>query len=292
MKLQYLCSNKKVIEKIREKYQSDVTIKKLEETNFSIIEFNECQDNEDNAKELSRIADESEKEFPSLQLIENESSEFFNKELYPLFNEFERRLRKVLYLAKAIGSNQNCNYKGIDSLEKKNFSYIYNILFIDNNFVSECNSKFKSLNKSFSKEQFQKTFSFVADYKEDTNWSKLPLLDESASTIKTNFKDLKDFRNDIMHAHNMSFEKYCMAKDLAEKANKELETLIQKYESPLSKTEKEKFFKFDSVIVDTIVRLSNDFWDDQNFKISNSCSAGDKPIYYQPFGEYNRFLQN
>lgn len=287
MKLQYLCSDKNDIEKIREKYKSDVSITQLDETLTSIVEFSKKEDDENVAKELSSIDMSIRKKCSSLQLIGNDASAFFNKELYPLFNVFERDLRKVLYLAKAIGSNENCSYKEIDSLEKKNFSDIYNILFIDNCFVSKCRSKLGLFEKSFSKEQFQTAFSFVTDYKEDTNWSKLPLLEESALTIKTNFKDLKDFRNDIMHAHNMTFEKYCKVKDLVEKANKELESLIQKYESPLSKTDKEKFFKFDSVIADTIVRLSNEFWNSTNFKISNSCAAGDKPAYYQPFEEYN-----
>ncbi|MBR3813482.1 MAG: hypothetical protein IKK38_06360 [Spirochaetaceae bacterium] len=283
MKLQYLCSNENDIATIKEKYQSDVTITQLNGTSTSIIEFNKNEDGEDAAKSLSDIDTYMKNAGFHLQLIENDSSAFFNNELYPLFNVFERDLRKVLYLAKAIGSNNNCNYKDIDTLEKKTFFEIYEILFIDNHFVSKCKSKFNSLGNSFSKEQFQKTFSFVMDYEEDINWSKLPLLDESAFTIKTNFKKLKDFRNDIMHAHNICFEKYCEAKDQIQKANKELEILIQKYESPISETDKEKFFKFDSIIVDTIVRLSNDFWDNPNFKISNSCSAGDMPAYYQSF---------
>lgn len=72
-------------------------------------------DNKDNARILSEINDIL-LEDDEIIVVSNEASEYFNKTLFPLINAFERKLRKLLYLA----TIDNTNYKDkIQMLEKK-----------------------------------------------------------------------------------------------------------------------------------------------------------------------------
>lgn len=78
-------------------------------------------DNKDNARILSEINDIL-LEDDEIIVVSNEASEYFNKTLFPLINAFERKLRKLLYLATA----DNINYKDkIKMLEKKDKGTIF-----------------------------------------------------------------------------------------------------------------------------------------------------------------------
>ena len=60
-------------------------------------------------------------------ILINESSARFNKELYPLVNTFERKLRTMIYL-KNVGNDDLI----VDKLETLTFEKLYEILFTDN----------------------------------------------------------------------------------------------------------------------------------------------------------------
>ena len=57
---------------------------------------------------------------------------------------------------------------------------------------------------------------------EHTIWDKI-VNDDNLSIIKKNFLKIKDYRNDVMHAHNISYENFNKAKLLFEKVNSKLE---------------------------------------------------------------------
>ncbi|MBM7024097.1 hypothetical protein [Treponema sp. Marseille-Q4523] len=295
MRLQYLCSNEKDIATIREKYQPDVTITQRNEILTSIIEFNKNEDDEDAAKSLSIIDTDIRSKYSSLQLIENDASAFFNKELYPLFNTFERDLRKVLYLAKALigndGSSTQSSVKEvahkINNLELLDFGKLYILLFTSESFYKDFTKKFEKLKSDspYNKKQLEK---LISDIPEHSLWAKLEYAKEIAPNITESFWEIKEYRNDVMHTHNIDYVKYQKIKNLMVTVNTELEKLNQKYNptiTPAILKDKEKFIKFDSTITETLVKLSNEFWNNPHFEISNSCSAGDKPAYYQSFYE-------
>lgn len=292
MKLQYLCSNENDIATIKEKYQSDVTITQLNGTSTSIIEFNKNEDGEDAAKSLSDIDTNMQNAGFHLQLIENDSSAFFNKELYPLFNVFERDLRKLLYLAKAIietsekenkSLTEEVTYK-IKDLETLDFGKLYALLFTSEKFYKCFTKEFEKLKSvPYSKEQIQKIISGIS---EEALWGKMKYTKENAPTVSEKFLEIRDHRNDVMHAHNIDYETYQKIKELMTNVNGELSNLNKKYNPTLTPeilNDKQTFIKLNSIIAETLVKLSNDFWDNPNFKISNSCSAGDMPAYYQSF---------
>ncbi|MBR4824315.1 MAG: hypothetical protein IKZ86_05920 [Spirochaetaceae bacterium] len=297
MKLQYLCSDENDIEKIRKKYQSDVAVTLLDGTLTSIVEFSKKEDDEDTAKELSSIDTDIRNGDFCLQLIENDASAFFNKKLYPLFNTFERDLRKVLYLAKAIigdegNDNQNLakevSHK-INKLEFLDFGKLYTLLFTSENFYKCFSEDFEKLKSDspYNKKQLEKLISDIPEY---TLWEKLLYTKEVAPNTTEQFFEIKEYRNDVMHAHNIDYDTYQKIKELMTKVNGELANLNQKYNPTLTPeilNDKQKFIQLNSTIAETLVKLSNEFWNNPHFEISNSCSAGDKPAYYQDFENYN-----
>lgn len=67
-------------------------------------------------------------------VLSNECSGYFNKSLFPIANEFERKLRKLLYLASSL-QGDNESHKVISDLEVKDLGEIFTTLFSDENFV-------------------------------------------------------------------------------------------------------------------------------------------------------------
>ena len=93
---------------------------------------------------------------------------------------------------------------------------IYTILFIDNNFRAAARDKIKKLNTR------AEMYEAIDALQESTAWHIL-VGDEVLTIIKDNFDLLKEYRNDVMHAHNISWEKYKKAKKLFTDANDALE---------------------------------------------------------------------
>lgn len=134
--------------------------------------------------------------FPTI--LTDESSEYFNKSLYPLVNKFERLLRKFLYLKVSQCDEQKFR-SVISDIDQKDFGEIYTILFIDNNFRAAARDKIKKLNTR------AEMYEAIDALQESTAWHIL-VGDEVLTIIKDNFDLLKEYRNDVMHAHNISWE--------------------------------------------------------------------------------------
>lgn len=153
-------------------------------------------------------------------VLVNESAEYFNRILYPLINKFERYLRKFLYIRVV-----QCDVKKFEhilkEIETKDFGEIYNILFVDHKFVAEVKSITKSLNTR------TEIVDAITGLEENTAWDIL-VNDGTLSIIKKNFETIKDYRNDVMHAHNINYDTYKKAKKLFGDTNSELEKEIQK----------------------------------------------------------------
>ena len=71
-----------------------------------------------------------------------ESSEYYNRILFPLINGLERKLRKLLYLAASISGNGEAG-KNIRELEEKDFGEIFDLLFIDQKFIGDMKIRIK-----------------------------------------------------------------------------------------------------------------------------------------------------
>ena len=87
------------------------------------------------------IDEEIRKKFSPIALT-NDSSEYYNKVLFPYINKFECKLRCFLYLKSTVSENPE-NFKNIQNLESKDFGEIYELLFTDANFTKEWNLSFR-----------------------------------------------------------------------------------------------------------------------------------------------------
>lgn len=195
----------------------NITYKDFDDGDCWIVRYEKKGNSEQTAIQFSEISEKVYKVFlPTI--LTDESAEYFNKNLYPLVNQFERRLRKLLYLKVSL-SNEEKLKSTIRDIEKKNFGDIYSILFIDNDFRTAARDRIKKLSTR------SEMFEAIGSLTERTAWD--ILIGNSVLTIiKDNFALLKEYRNDVMHAHNIDYNKYNRAKKLFSDANQELEKQI------------------------------------------------------------------
>ena len=157
-------------------------------------------------------------------ILTNECSAYFNKALYPIVNEFERKLRKLLYLASALNGDED-SQKVIVRLEERELGKIFEIHFSDEAFVKKAK---ETVNRTLSW-QFTRLELLDAINKLDEKklWTIL-LGDDCAKTLCGSFSELRNYRNDVMHAHNIDYERFNKAEKLFKKVNAELDLAIGK----------------------------------------------------------------
>ncbi len=157
-------------------------------------------------------------------VLANECSAYFNKALYPIVNEFERKLRKLLYLASSLHGDEN-SQKVIVGLEEQELGNIFETLFSDAAFVKKAK---ETINKTLSW-QFTRAELLDAINKLDENrlWTLL-LGDDCVETLCSSFSEIRNYRNDVMHAHNIDYGQFNKAHKLFKKVNTELDSAIGK----------------------------------------------------------------
>lgn len=214
-----------------EAYRPDsvnVNISDIEKTPLWVVTFSVASKNEYSAKKLSEIHNVIMKYAPLV--LSCESSEYYNRILFPLVNELERKLRKLLYLAASISDNDNAK-ESIRQLEEKDFGEIFDLLFIDQNFIlnmkkrinADLKSEFNGMSK-YSKEEIK---GYLDSLEEHTLWDVI-LGEKYVPTLRSRFRDVQSYRNNVMHAHNISKEQFGKARYLFDKINIELDAAIGK----------------------------------------------------------------
>lgn len=157
-------------------------------------------------------------------VLTDESSAYYDRVLFPLINEFERKLRKLLYSASVIndvGNNQ------ISDLESKDFGELFALLFRDEDYWKNV--------KVFVNDQKKGTVGwqgfagelqrFLQSETEQPLWDKL--LPGKAPLLRENFSDVQKFRNDVMHAHYIKRKDYLDIKRLFTNINAEIDEAIE-----------------------------------------------------------------
>ncbi len=143
MKHEYLFTSLEKFEQVKEYLPDKVQRKiyKIENTESFVSVYSIEGEKKENAKILSKIDEEIRKKFSPIALT-NDSSEYYNKVLFPYINKFECKLRCFLYLKSTVSENPE-NFKNIQNLESKDFGEIYELLFTDANFTKEWNLSFR-----------------------------------------------------------------------------------------------------------------------------------------------------
>ncbi len=203
-----------------------VEIYNIESTPLWVATYSLDSKSEESAKILSDVHKVLMQYSPLV--LSCESSEYFNRMLFPLANEMERKLRKMLYLVASISDDQKAK-ESIKQLEEKDFGEIFDLLFIDQEFISNMKKRIIADGKSefngrsrFSKKEIK---TYLESLVEHTLWDTI-LGENDVPTLRQRFRDVQTYRNDIMHAHNISKEVFGKAKYLFEKINQELVSTI------------------------------------------------------------------
>lgn len=196
-------------------------IETIENSDCWLLCLNIEGENEDAAKILDKLNSQiCEKYKPTV--LTNGCSAYFNKSLFPIINEFERNLRKLLYLASALQEDSESN-KVIIDLEAKDLGEIFTTLFTDSSFVKKAKDKINKKTWQFTKNEI---LANIDELDEDILWDTL-LGVECVETLRKNFNEVKRYRNDVMHAHNIDMRQSKAAKKLFHKINDELDDAIQ-----------------------------------------------------------------
>lgn len=203
-------------------------ISSIENTPLWIVAYSRASKNEDSAKKLSDVHMTIMQYSP--RVLSCGSSEYYNRILFPLVNVLERKLRKLLYLAASISDNEEA--KGnIKQLEEKDFGEIFDLLFIDMNFINDMkkriNAEVKSEFNGRSKYSKDEIKSYLDSLVEHILWDTI-LSEKDVPTLRSRFRDVQTYRNDVMHAHNIGKELFGKAHYLFDKINKELDSAIGK----------------------------------------------------------------
>ena len=215
---------------ITEYRQDDVTISfsGVGKTSLWIAACSVTKKKEDNAGKLSDVHTTLLQYSPLV--LTCESSEYYNKMLFPLINELERKLRKLLYIAASISDDGNAK-ESINQLEEKDFGEIFDLLFIDLDFINRMKKRINADSKSefngkgkYSKNEIRL---YLDSLPEHTLWD-IILDKEDVSTLRSRFRDVQTYRNDVMHAHNIDKKQYGKAHYLFDKVNKELGNAIDR----------------------------------------------------------------
>lgn len=221
MKNEYLFNTEKHKEEISSLVREDVSLEVIEidDTDLWIAVFSVENNDEVAAEKLSSINCEIGRFSP--RVLTCESSDFYTRELYPASIELERKLRKALYIAASVLGDEK-NEKKFNDLEQMSLSNLFALLFYDQKFI-ELTKKGVGKKAHFSK---QEIIDEIAEVKETVLWDDLFKGDE-VPTLRENFKNVQEYRNDIMHAHNIETDRYHEAKQLMLKVIDELDVAIE-----------------------------------------------------------------
>ena len=218
--------HREVVEKYKPPNGIDADVSTIKDTPLWCVAYSLTSMNEDSASKLSDVHTYIMQYSP--MTLTCESSEYYNKMLFPLVNEFERKLRKLLYLSASISENQKAR-DTIQNLENKTLGDIFKLLFIDDEFIRRVKTRVNGTNEFKDKGHYSKSLiqSYISNIEENTLWDSL-FDGDCVATIKARFSDAFDYRNDVMHAHNIQKKQYGKARYLFEKINKELDCEIGK----------------------------------------------------------------
>lgn len=194
----------------------------IENTECWIATYFVPGENEEGANLLSKVNEYIMSNYQPT-VLSNGCAAYYNKSLFPFINEFERKLRKLLYLKSALNKGDEAA-ANIRDLESKDLGEIFALLFADAQFVKDVKTIVNSKTWQFTR---QELLSVIEGLSENTIWDKL-IGEASVPALREKFVTVKDYRNDVMHAHDIDAKTFRASKKLFEKVNEQLDIEIGK----------------------------------------------------------------
>jgi len=230
MKNEYLISSKKDLEKIKtEDFGVRLNFLSIPNTENYVVSYEISGENEYNAFVLDKLHTKMLDFNFKIIVLECGSSKYYNKRLFPLINSMERKIRKLVYLATATSENESVQ-ELIKDLESLTFNEIYQMLFLDDKFIKETRNLVNKregislYGKGFTKNDI---LTQVTQLEEFITWDNI-LSPNAAPTLRLKFKEAKTYRNNVMHAHNITKEIFNAAYKLYKEINQELDEELRK----------------------------------------------------------------
>ncbi|MHC1734515.1 MAG: hypothetical protein AB9921_02450 [Erysipelotrichaceae bacterium] len=226
MKLEYLLNQEQYIEFGDSKLKIAHELYEIPGKNAYILSFSIPRDDEKSARTLSHIHKIVQEKIHGIVLT-NGSSEYFVKTLFPHINEFETKLRKLLYLASALNKDNTVKGKeNIKDLEKQELGTLFDLLFTDLEFNNKLR---KLLGKEFSGNMSKRdVIQFIDRMDEKTLWNEL--LGSIVPGLSDKPNAIRYARNDIAHAHELDTNTFMDYKKLISGVNSQLDEAIYKFE--------------------------------------------------------------
>lgn len=218
------------------------SIQNIEDSSCWIAVYEASGENLPSAKILSKTNDYIMSKF-NPTILTNESAAYFNKSLYPYFNEFERKLRKLLYLKSAL-QHDATDSQVIKELESKDLGTIFELLFTDAQFIKDVKKNINEKSWQFTRDELINT---INNLSENTVWDSL-IGHETISVLRSDFIRVKNYRNDVMHAHNMDAASYTSALGVIKKINDQLDDELNKLVKSPEKEEANDTQTFNSTL--------------------------------------------
>ncbi len=219
---EYLFTGKNVRDKIANYVPENITsrITDIDGTDCWIVSYYVDGKSEDAARQLSVVNRYICDNYEPI-ILSNESAAFYNQKLFPLINEFERKLRKLLYLKSALAKGTKAS-ENISQLEEKALGEVFDLLFTDERFITDAKARINQKTWKYSKAEIIDTLNAI---QENTNWDSL-LGEKAVPTLRNGFIKVRKYRNDVMHAHNIDYDTYREAKKTFAQINEQFDDEI------------------------------------------------------------------
>lgn len=247
MRQQYLLQDNTDLESIRDYNPLGASQKLFSFANEScwVVQFTIGSDDEDAAKTLAIINQYVQENYKTITL-EDGCSAYYSRRLYPVFSEFEYKLRKFLYLKSRL--DQDKTYvQSIKELDKLDLGKIFELLFFDESFRANIKKDINNREPQF----FSKAdlLTLIDSTEENPIWDRL-IGKDVIPALRTNYNEVRNYRNDVMHFHGIDTSKYKTIRKRLHDINAELDAAIVQIE--LTKDQLEQQPEFNKTIATAI----------------------------------------
>lgn len=193
---------------------------------FECIDSEKNLDDEEKAKKLDQLSKRISDKYADLyKIVSSESSQYFCEKIYPLIVKIETKLRYALYVSRALFEDGNVDKNSFKigqkikkEMEETDFGEIYEAVFTDSNLQG----KVKEINgQKLTKADLIKK---VESVEENTLWDQI--VGANYNYIVEHFLEIKNYRNDVMHNHLLTYKQYIREQKVLNSAIEEFDKVI------------------------------------------------------------------
>ena len=193
---------------------------------FECIDSEKNLDDEEKAKKLDQLSKRISDKYADLyKIVSSESSQYFCEKIYPLIVKIETKLRYALYVSRALFEDGNVDKNSFKigqkikkEMEHPDFGEIYEAVFTD----SDLQGKVKEINgQKLTKADLIKK---VESVEENTLWDQI--VGANYNYIVEHFLEIKNYRNDVMHNHLLTYKQYIREQKVLNSAIEEFDKVI------------------------------------------------------------------